>query len=69
MHTLPFLCPFICWRIAGLLPLFGSCEELCYEHVCKYLLEALLSTLWGVDPEVELLDPKVTNYVSFNHLS
>lgn len=62
MYALPLLCLFTCWWIAGLLPHSGSCEERCYEYVCKYLLEALLSVLWGIDPEVESLDPKITMF-------
>ena len=46
---------FICQWTLGLLPYFCCCEQCCYEHECKYLLEFLFSVLWGLSLEVKCL--------------
>lgn len=57
--------PSICPRTLGLLPSFSSCKYAAVNMGEHIILQPLLSVLWGVHPEVELLDHTVVIFFTF----
>ena len=54
-HILYHIHPFIQWYTLVLFPLFGYCEQRCYEHLCKNFFEYLFSILLDIYLWVKLV--------------
>lgn len=69
LHISPhFIYPFICQWILGLLLPFGHWEYYYCGHVCTNISEPLISIIWGIYSEMELLDQKVIlRHILRNH--